>query len=67
MKVLGFFVFIRKKVTEVERKQKEQREWLEKYILNPKQSEHMIKLKMEKLQQQDRLRKMLEQIRQNYR
>ena len=52
-------------MTEKELKQKEQREWLEKFILNPKQSESMIALKMEKMRQQQRLKDMLIQIREN--
>ena len=43
----------------------EQREWLERYILNPKQSQNMIALKMEKLREQERLKRMLDQIRKN--
>lgn len=42
---------------------KEQLDWLDRYVLNPKQSQAMIKMKLEKLKEQERFRKIIEEIR----
>ena len=42
---------------------KEQLDWLDRYVLNPKQSEAMIKMKLKKLEEQKKFRKIIEEIR----
>lgn len=44
---------------------KEQLDWLDRYVLNPNQSEAMIKMKLKKLEEQKKFRALMEQIRRN--